>query len=73
MGLKIESIDESEPVPRAVRVIIECDVATEMFCRGFITSEANEGYMTFFSRAVRCGWTERRTTGERVFACPECK
>ena len=73
MVLKIEAINEEAPIPRECRVTIECDVAKAFFCRAFIQSETGEGYIGFMSRAVRMGWTERRTMGDRVFVCPECK
>jgi hypothetical protein len=73
MGIKIAAVDESTPPPRQSYVVIECDVASEMFCRGFLRSDDGEAYSMFMSRAVRKGWTERRTNGNRVFVCPECK
>jgi hypothetical protein len=72
MGIRITSIDE-DTIPRVIFTVIECDVAKEFFCRGFLRSNDGEDYSVFMSRAVRKGWTERRTSGNRVFVCPECK
>jgi hypothetical protein len=72
MGIKITTVNE-DTIPRVIFTVIECDVAKEFFCRGFLRSNDGEDYSVFMSRAVRTGWTERRTTGNRVFVCPECK
>jgi hypothetical protein len=73
MGIKIAAVDESAPIPRQTFTVVECDVASEMFCCAFLRSNDGEDYSVFMSRAVRNGWTERRTSGNRVFVCPECK
>ncbi len=66
MSLKLSG-DDHGPYPRPVTLTLECDAATEMFCRGF--ASFTTGDVAPYEQAMAAGWKESPTG---FFHCPEC-
>jgi len=74
MGISISSdrTIESGMFPLPIKITLECDATTEMFCRGFESFEHPDGFSGAHSTAMAKGWLERQASGGRVWLCPEC-
>jgi hypothetical protein len=74
MGLEIRTaVDESAPVPRRTMLVLSCDLAEDMFCRGFEEfSDGDGGYIEHMAAAKRAGWVERQGRAGRLFVCARC-
>jgi hypothetical protein len=70
MGIAIANNDE--PPPCGIVVTLECDVASEFFCRGFETFQHPDGFIGCHATAMKAGWLERQTAGGRQWLCPAC-
>lgn len=69
MGIKISCGD---PLPGGTVLLrLECDVASDIFCRGFESFETGEGFIGCHALAMKAGWLERQD-GERKWLCPRC-
>lgn len=72
MGLIITASDTKGNLPAdGIRLMLECDVLGDIFCRGFETFEAI-GYIEAHSAAMNAGWMERQSPRGRLWACPRC-
>jgi hypothetical protein len=74
MGIIIGGMTETRepPYPIGVRVTLECDAATEFFCRGFAHFEHADGFVGAHAMAMSAGWLERQSSQGRLWLCPEC-
>jgi len=70
MGVEITAKDNM--VPTSIVLTLECDVATEFFCRGFDRFEHDDGFVGCHAAAMKAGWLERNTTQGRLWLCPAC-
>ena len=76
MGIVISVDAESplaaEPHCYPVKVELECDDTSDMFCRGIATFTNQDGYIGANADAMKAGWLERRTPDGRLWICPRC-
>jgi hypothetical protein len=72
MGILIEAKPAVGPPPYGVRVMLECDQRTDIFCRGFETFDHVDGFIGVHADAMRAGWLERQTGQGRKWLCPRC-
>jgi hypothetical protein len=71
MGISISaSVDNDFPYP--VTVTLECDDASEFFCRGFTRYSHENGFSGAHAEAMKDGWLERQAPEGRVWLCPTC-
>jgi hypothetical protein len=69
MGMKIEGPDDG-PTPRRTSLVMECDEASEFFCRGSEIFDQGE-FKANWDAAMAAGWLER-IGSDRRFLCPTC-
>jgi hypothetical protein len=62
----------SRPFPLPVAVDLECDEASEFFCRGIETFTSEEGFVGAHAAAMKAGWLERNGPNGRMWLCPRC-
>jgi hypothetical protein len=70
MTISIYAVDG--PIPRQITVAMECEAATEFFCRGVEAFTHPDGYIGAHSAAMTAGWLERQTDQGRAWICPRC-
>jgi hypothetical protein len=71
MGITI-GCDEAAIIHRGVSVTLECDAATEWFCRGFERFSSDDGFIGAHAAAMAAGWLERQVSQGRQWLCPAC-
>lgn len=71
MGLEIRTVYEDAPVPKHTVLVLTCDLASDIFCRGFEQFD-HDGYIENMAAAKRAGWVERLGAGSRIFVCARC-
>jgi hypothetical protein len=71
MGIAI-GCDETAGIPRAVSVVLTCDLATEFFCRGSERFSSDDGFIGAHAAAMAAGWLERQVSQGRQWLCPAC-
>jgi hypothetical protein len=64
--------DEKQPIPRDSWLLLECDAATEFFCRGFARFDDPDGFIGAHRAAMAAGWLERQAPSGRLWLCPAC-
>lgn len=74
MGIIISALTQhpAPSCPGPVRITLECDAATEMFCRGVAHFEHADGFVGAHALAMAGGWLERNSSQGRLWLCPEC-
>lgn len=55
-----------------IEMVLKCDVASEMFCRGFEKFTGDAGFIGCHAAAIAKGWLERQGPRGRLWLCPEC-
>lgn len=71
MGISLEVATHNE-MPYRIEMTLECEAASQMFCRGFEKFSEPDGYIACHSAAMRAGWLERQTDQGRAWVCPTC-
>lgn len=69
MSLKLWTL-ETDPIPRPLHLELVCDVCDGMFIN--VQAWVAPGFIQAWDMAMRAGWKETRTDGERKFECPAC-
>jgi hypothetical protein len=68
MGIAIMAAEQ----PPGITLRLECDEATDIFCRGFSVYERQPGYIEAHVIAMAEGWLERQSDQGRRWICPRC-
>ena len=76
MGITIQAdagSEGGEVVPFPISVMLTCDEAGDIFCRGFETFRSPDGLIGARSDAVKAGWLERQSGAGGQWVCPRCR
>jgi len=69
MPLRIWTL-ETDPIPRPLNLELVCDACDGMFIS--VASWQADSFIEAWDKAMRAGWKETRSEGERQFECPAC-
>lgn len=71
MGIIIRA-EGGNVLPFPIEVMLICDEATAMFCRGNASFKSPDGLIGARTEASKAGWLERQSSRGGLWVCPEC-
>lgn len=72
MGISISASGRPSEMPLPLVIVLECDAAESLFCRGFEQFDEADGFVVAHTLAMARGWLERQAPQGRLWICPAC-